>query len=112
MDRFRLLQMCNKNEKGRMWVCPWLRVTDRDPFDEWIVELTVPLKVMGGVDYFVDINFERVDIAVTPVGSMQWVFFTKSLISDIRRPETEDYDNLVVHRAPRPPWMFTTGLLS
>lgn len=105
MKRFRLLQCCNRHNKGHIWVCPWLRDNKTDIFDEWIVLFKQPLNIHAGVDYYVDISFKTRKIAITPIGSMVWVFFASSSIACIRRPNTDDYQNLTLRDAPYLPWV-------
>ena len=109
MKRYRLLQVCNRNARAHLWVCPWLRDNKTDPFEEWIIRLSKPLKVMAGVDYFIDIEFKTKEIAVSPVGSLHWVFFQRSIVEDISAPTSEDYTNRVVSWAPDLPWLFNSN---
>lgn len=108
MRRFRLLQVCNRNDRAHLWVCPWLRDEACDPFDEYIVKLKYPVKTMAGVEFFVDIKFETKEVAITPVGSMQWVWFTPAMVDTIEPPELQDYKNLERSQAPALPWVFNS----
>ena len=105
MKRFRLLQCCNRQHRARLWVCPWLRDNKTDMFDEWIVHVNRPVNAHAGVEYFVDISFKTKEVAITPAGSLEWVFFTRSTIDSIKRPEREDYERLGLVNAPYLPWI-------
>lgn len=105
MKRYRLLQVCNRNSRARLWVCPWLRDNKTDPFDEYIVKLRYPAKTMAGVEYFVDIDHAKMEVAITPVGSMQWIWFTPAMVDTIKPPALEDYQNLDRFNAPDLPWL-------
>ena len=109
MKRFRFLQLCNKNGKAHIWVCPWLRDNKTDPFDEWIIKLNQPAEITIGMDYFVDIFFNTWEVAITPVGSLQWVIFSHKVIESIARPTPEDYKALGLTKAPDLPWIFTSN---
>ena len=110
MNRYRFLQLCNRNDKARIWVCPWLRDNKTDPFEEWIIRLNQPASITTGMDYFVDIFFDTYEVAVVPVGSLSWVFFTPKVIESITKPTLEDYQALRLTKAPDLPWIFTSNI--
>ena len=111
MDRFRLLQICNRNAKAHCWVCPWAGDEPRDIFDEYIILFKQPLYLMAGTEFFVDIDFFKTQVAFAPVSNLQWTIFLPPTIDRISRPTKEDYDNYVCFEAPDLPWLFNSNFL-
>lgn len=115
MKRFRLVQVCNRLGRARLWVCPWLRDGwhPSQAFDEWIITLNTRIDLAEGIEYFVDIDYVICSDAeylmrsvfITPAGTLSWAQIPPAFITSIKAPDADDLSNTETFGAPALPWV-------